>query len=430
VRREAAEPHVKRKLKGVIFRMSAKKTLIATIATVTVLVAVLSTTYYIPGETATVPASSEAGLEQALTSPDYLAAAQQREEAATAGTEPETGEDAGVFEGAQDDLNQDAAEGTAHDDEEEEEEPPSAIVTITISAAGDVTLGGDPRGSNQFMREFERNEQDHSHFLRNVKHIFDADDLTIVNLEGTLTEATAHMNKTYVFRGPPHFAKILSSSGVDAVTLANNHSIDFLELGYQDTADALEAEGIAYFGNDFNTILEIKGIRVGLFGFRFWENNQWNRNQITSAIKDLQERGAQLIIAYFHWGIESASTPSAYQRTLGRFTIDSGADLVLGAQPHVLQAIEEYNGKNIVYSLANFCFGGNNNPTDQDTFIFQQTFTFDDGELQDTNETNIIPVLISSERWRNNFQPIVAEGDVAQRILQRLQTYSDRFAAG
>jgi len=305
-----------------------------------------------------------------------------------------------------------------------EPEPPSTLVTLTISAAGDVTLGGDPRGSNQFIREFERNNSDHSIFLRNVRHIFEDDDLTIVNLEGALTEAIAHRDRKFVMRGPPHFSKILSSSGVDVVSLANNHTIDFFEKGYQDTVQALEAEDIEYFGGDFNTIIEIDGIRVGLFGFCIWYETRNTRSDITAAIDDLLGRGAQLIIAYYHWGMEREYMPMKYQRDIGRFTIDSGADLVLGTHPHVLQGIEIYNGKNIVYSLANFCFGGNNHPTDQDAIIFQQTFTFDDGKLQDTNETNIIPVLISSERYRNNFQPIIAEGADAERILQRLDTYS------
>ena len=317
------------------------------------------------------------------------------------------------------------AEGCA--DDAAEQEPPSTIVKLTISAAGDVTLGGDPRFNNLFIRDFGLHERDYGAFLRNVSHIFEEDDLTIVNLEGPLTEAVAHLDKGYVFRGPPHFSKILSSSGVDAVTLANNHIKDFHERGYRDTVEALEAEGVSYFGNEFNTIVEINGIKVGLFGSLMWYDGKDNRKRIAAAIEDLRQRGAQLVIAYYHWGEEGSNVPSAYQRTIGRFTIDSGCDLVLGSHPHVIQGIEEYKGKNIVYSLANFCFGGNNNPADKDTIIFQQTFTFDEGALQDTNETNVIPVRVSSDRSRNDFMPTVAEGEDAERILQRLQDYSDKL---
>ena len=309
--------------------------------------------------------------------------------------------------------------------EPEEPEPECNIVTITISAAGDTTLGGDSRrlGYQQFMNIF--NSNGHEFFFYNVRDIFAESCLAIVNLEGTLTYATEHMDKEFVFRGPPHFARILSYGAVDVVTIANNHTIDFLDQGYLDTIDALEAVGVAYFGNEFNTILEVNGIKVGLFGFRIWEISAHNRNRIEDAILDLRNRGAQLVIAYHHWGTENSNMASEIQRTIGRFTIASGADLVLGAHPHVIQGIEQYQGRYIVYSLANFSFGGNSNPSDQDTFIFQQTFSFYNGELLDYNETNIIPVLISSTRAYNNFQPTVAEGADAERILQRLETYSE-----
>jgi len=316
-------------------------------------------------------------------------------------------------------------------DEEEEEEPeeeyePCTIVTITISAAGDTTLGGDPRGMGMFIREWENNDQDYSFFFREVRHIFEESDLSIVNLEGTLTYATvARENATFTFRAPPHFAQILSEGAIDAVTLANNHSRDFLERGYRDTIEALEAVGVARFGNGYNIIKEINGINVGLFGLSIWGDWRENRDSITRAINDLENRGAQLIIAYFHWGVELANMPSHYQRVMGRFTIDSGAHLVLGAHSHVLQGIEVHDGRNIVYSLANFSFGGNNNPADHDTMIFQQTFTFDDGVLQDTNDINIIPAFISSDRTRNNFQPILAVGEDAERILERVRLYSE-----
>ena len=306
-------------------------------------------------------------------------------------------------------------------------EPTCNIVTITLSAAGDTTLGGDRRwaGYNAFMREFENSGRDHSHFLRNIAHIFYESCLSIVNLEGTLTYATEHMDKPFVFRGPPHFAQILSSSHVDAVTISNNHTIDFGQRGYDDTVEALRAEDIVYFGNEFKTIMEVNGIKVGMFGYRIWRDTAENRNRIRAAITNLQDRGAQLVIAYFHWGVERENRPEQYQINIGRYAIRNGADLVLGAHPHVVQGIEEYMGRFIVYSLANFSFGGNANPPDQDSFIFQQTFSFYDGVLLPDSEKNVIPIFVSSVRYRNDFQPTVAEGADAERILARIERYSE-----
>ncbi|MCL2372699.1 MAG: CapA family protein [Defluviitaleaceae bacterium] len=306
-------------------------------------------------------------------------------------------------------------------------EPPTPdIVTLTLSAAGDVTLGGDSRwaGYHAFMREFANSGNDHSHFFRNIAHVFRDSDLSIVNLEGTLTYATYHMDKQFVFRGPPHFARILSSSYVDVVTIANNHTIDFFDRGYNDTRAALTAEGIRYFGNEFNTIMEINGILVGMFGYRVWDDSANNRNRIQASIDYLQNSGAQLIIAYFHWGVERNNHPEQYQRNIGRFAIRQGVDLVLGAHPHVIQGIEQYMGRHIVYSLANFSFGGNANPPCQDSFIFQQTFSFQDGQLRPYDDTYIIPVFVSSVRGRNDFTPTIATGTDGERILGRIAEYS------
>jgi len=306
-------------------------------------------------------------------------------------------------------------------------EPPGIVTTITISAAGDVTLGGDSRwlGYHYFMRVFEENNRDFSYFLRNVRHIFEASDLSIANFEGTLTYETAHMDLPFVFRAPPSFARILTYGAIDVVTVANNHTGDFFEVGYQDTLAALRAENIAYFGNDKNLIMDVNGIQVGLFGFLMWYDSPEHRANIVSAIEDLRERGAQLIIAYYHWGIMHENLAAQYQRDLGQFTIRQGADLVLGSHPHVIQGIERYDGRFIVHSLADFCYGGHSHPPDQDTFIFQQTFTFIDGVLQHTEDINIIPVMMSSVREFNNFQPTVADSNDAQRIKERLRTYSD-----
>jgi len=412
-------------MKGVII-LSVKIKAIA--AAALIISAVLLCGCAVPGGAAAPPESSDPAAESTGSEVIVIFPSKSPEESPeNASAEPSGGDaggadaESGVEEGAQEPNPESESEP------EPELEPPSTIVTITISAAGDCTLGGDPRYANRLVREFESNENDHSIFLSNVRHIFEADDLTIINLEGPLTERTSHLDKGYVFRGPPHFAKILSSSGVEAVTLANNHSKDFLDAGYADTVEALEAEGVGYFGFEYNTIMEIKGIKVGLFGYNMWYDGADNRKRIESSIADLREQGAQLIIAYFHWGTELSTSPDAYQRPIGRFAIDSGADLVLGSHPHVLQGIEVYKGRNIVYSLANFCFGGNNNPADKDTMIFQQTFTFDEGVLLDANEINIIPARVSSVNTHNDFRPTVAEGEEAERIIEKVRTLSERL---
>jgi len=171
--------------------------------------------------------------------------------------------------------------------------------------------------------------------------------------------------------------------------------------------------------------MEVNGIKVGMFGYRIWQDTAENRNRIRTAIANLQYRGAQLIIAYYHWGVERENMPEQYQINIGRYSIRNGADLVLGAHPHVIQGIEEYMGRFIVYSLANFSFGGNSNPPDQDSFIFQQTFSFYNGVLMPDIDKNVIPIFVSSVRYRNDFRPTIAEGADADRIMARIERYSE-----
>jgi poly-gamma-glutamate synthesis protein (capsule biosynthesis protein) len=134
------------------------------------------------------------------------------------------------------------------------------------------------------------------------------------------------------------------------------------------------------------------------------------------------------VIASCHWGIEGDHYPNDYQQTLAHKIVDWGADLVVGTHPHVLQGVEEYNGKIILYSLGNFCFGGNRNPTDKDTAIYQQTFTFVDGVLQEDISADIVPCKISSTDSVNDFQPTVATGDRKQSIIEKMNEYSKSYS--
>ena len=132
------------------------------------------------------------------------------------------------------------------------------------------------------------------------------------------------------------------------------------------------------------------------------------------------------LIAYVHWGTEDEDMYNSTQTEHGKEFLKSGADIVIGGHPHVLQGIETYKGRNIVYSLGNFCFGGNSSPSDMDTMIYQQTFTIDADGVKKDNVTNIIPCSISSAAYDgyNNYQPTPAEGDEATRILGKINERS------
>ena len=305
------------------------------------------------------------------------------------------------------------------------------LTKFTISAAGDCTLGTDEKYGyiGSFMHEFEVQNRDYSYFFGGVRDIFRRDDLTIVNLETPLTNATQSAEKEFAFKGLPEFTNILTEGNIEAVNLANNHTRDYLQQGYEDTMRYLSEANIAFFGEGITSIIEVKGIKVGLLGHAGWNDSAETRKKVKNNIDKLKEDGAQLILATFHWGTERANYPNAAQKNLARYAIDCGADLIIGHHPHVLQGIDEYKGKMIIYSLGNFSFGGNKNPSDKDTMIFQQTFTFANGLLHDDKEIKIIPCLVSSVKNRNDYRPTTAENEDFERIRNRIITYSAEYSS-
>ncbi|MEG0549474.1 MAG: CapA family protein, partial [Coprobacillus sp.] len=139
------------------------------------------------------------------------------------------------------------------------------------------------------------------------------------------------------------------------------------------------------------------------------------------------KKQSDIVLIYFHWGTERSYYPDQVQKDFAHFAIDNGADLVLGSHPHVIQGIEKYKEKYIAYSLSNFCFGGNKNPQDKDTFIYQQTFNFEGNKLLSIDNPNIIPCSISSQNNVNNYQPTPSRGADAERIKNKLENISQKL---
>lgn len=326
-----------------------------------------------------------------------------------------------------DDSSTDNTDDTSKDSQEETTtpEPTAEPVSITVSMVGDCTLGTDVNfDQSTSFDAFYQMKNDPGYFFQNVKDIFTADDLTVANMEGTLTTSNDRQQKTFAFKGNPSYTEILTQGGVEATNLANNHSHDYGDQSYEDTIQYLEAAGITTFGYDRTAVMDVKGIKVGLIGIYELKDGLGRQQQVIDTIQEVKDQGAQVIIVSFHWGTEKSNIPDDIQKTLAHLAIDQGADLVVGHHPHVLQGIEKYQGKNIVYSLGNFCFGGNKNPSDKDTMIFQQIFTVENGELVEDDVTNIIPCSLSSESGYNNYQPMVLEGSEKERVLQKIEEFS------
>ena len=293
------------------------------------------------------------------------------------------------------------------------------ITTLTISAAGDCTLGTEESFGYEgtFPAAWDGAGGDGSVFLAGVQPIFAHDDLTVVNLEGPLTTRGERQDKTFAFRGDPAYVELLKSGSVEAATLANNHSYDYDSDGYWDTFKVLGDNGILPFGYEESQLVTVKGIPVGLVGINALEGGA--PDQLLAELEKLKDRGARLVVVYFHWSSELETRPDEDQVYLAHMAIDQGADLVLGAHPHVIQPVETYKGKTICYSLGNFCFGGNSNPRDKDTFIYQQTFRFQKGHLLGADPGKVIPCRISSTPDWNDYRPTLVEGEEAERVKEK-----------
>lgn len=302
--------------------------------------------------------------------------------------------------------------------------------TVKVTFAGDCTLGTDEafNQATSFNAAFMA-KSDPSWFLANVEPIFADDDLTIVNMEGTLTKATERQDKTFAFKGDADFAKVFSTSSVEAASIANNHSYDYGQQSRDDTIAALKAEGIEPFGYNTIAYMDVNDVKVALIGTNALSDYDGTDQDMIDHIHEARDAGAQLVLVYVHWGVEREYVPRENERSIGHAAIDAGADLVVGSHPHVVQGWEVYEGRYVVYSLGNFCFGGNSNPQDKDCMIFQQTFTVNGNDVAKNDDVDFIACSISSSSSTNNYQPTPATGSEKERIDKKIQDSTDKIAA-
>ena len=313
------------------------------------------------------------------------------------------------------------------------------VRTITISAVGDCTLGRSH--VMDYYKSFDHvyDKMGRAYFLKNVASIFRSDDLTIANLEGVLSESAKRRStffrqkkgkidrKQYSHLGRPEYARILTKGGVDVVSFANNHNIDYGRQGFSDTVDACASCGLGICYYDTVVRREIQGLTVGVLSVDATYCSREVAEEFLRAGMAELNRDCDLTVVCMHWGENYKKKASREQVELGHLCIELGADLVLGCHAHILQGIERYKGRYIFYSLANFCYGGRLIPKDVDTVIAQQTFTFVDGELQIDDNVRLIPCWMSGREDLNDYSPVVKTGEEAGRILKTINSRSKRF---
>ena len=202
-----------------------------------------------------------------------------------------------------------------------------------------------------------------------------AADLAVVNLETAVTTRGTPEPKEFHFRAPPAAYEAVRAAGVDAVSIANNHALDYGRVGFADTLDAAAAAGVPVFGGGRTIdeayaplILTVRGVRVAIVGFsqihtlaESWKAGPatpgialaWDVPRAVAAVKAARER-ADLVVVFNHWGTERESCPNANQQSFAAALADAGADMIIGAHAHVLQGDGWLGRTYVAYGLGNF----------------------------------------------------------------------------
>lgn len=276
--------------------------------------------------------------------------------------------------------------------------------------------------------------------FRYVASILSDGDIAIANLECPLSTKGAKLaQKDVTFRGRTSAAIGIKNSGIDVVSLANNHALDCGPEALEDTISLLDKHDIGHSGAGMNINEAVKAAyfqagekkdkTVAFLAFTplipagFYPGKQRagiaparpNIELVTNAIKEARKK-ADFVFCSFHWGVEYQDYPVQNQIDLGRLSIDSGADLVLGHHPHVIQGIELYKGKLIIYSLGDFVFDHFSRKTGE-AFILKCNVS-----QEKTLSATMIPVYLTSYG-----QPRVVHGAEADVILNRLSKISTKF---
>ena len=294
--------------------------------------------------------------------------------------------------------------------------------TVRMTFLGDCTLGGEEKTRNLYRGFYQTIDREGVEYpFRNLAVLTASDDLTVANLECVLSDRElTKVMKTYNFKGPTAYTEILKAGSVECVTLANNHSHDYDNAGYQDTKTALEGAGVAYFGTDTAAVWRNEeGLMIGFLGVSGSLSGK-RAKEYEKKAEALRAAGCAAVITVMHAGTEYASEPDGYQQQIVKRAIQCGTDLIIGHHPHVVQGWEIRDGVPVVYSLGNCVFGGNLNPRDHDALVVRAELSFLEGEL-----TGIVlrfyPISVSGETGWNNFSPVLLEGTDADRVLKKME---------
>lgn len=305
----------------------------------------------------------------------------------------------------------------------------SSSDTLNITLVGDLFLG------NWIEKYIQK---DPSYPYLHIASILEQSDLLIGNLEAPLSlKGEVYVAKTYTLHCHPQTVQVLKAGGFDAVTLANNHIMDFGPSALMETIAVLTEHNIKYAGTGADikqartpAYLEKCGFKIALLAYNNTLPLEFNASDSTPGTApgrweyietDIKKAkaAADIVIVSFHWSAELLKEPKPYQRSLARLSIDSGADLVFGHHPHVIQGIEIYKNRVIAYSLGNFIFSSYSKKV-KDSIILQVRMTKDGPQA-----VTIFPINVNNHQVV--FRPKPLSGADATVALEELSALSSKF---
>jgi poly-gamma-glutamate synthesis protein (capsule biosynthesis protein) len=288
------------------------------------------------------------------------------------------------------------------DAQEETETAQEQTTPIVLGFAGDVNFDEDSKPVAKYDSEQKGILGGLSSDL--VEEMKAADIMMLNNEFAYSKRGTEIKEKSYTFRADPSRVNILHEMGVDIVSLANNHALDFGQEALLDTFTTLDDDKIDYIGAGENMdrakapiyytlgdkkIAYLAASRV-IYAMDWYATDTrpgmigtYDPALLIEGIKEAA-KNSDYVVVYVHWGVERTNYPEKYQKTMAKQYIDAGADVVIGCHPHVLQGIEFYKGKPIAYSLGNFWF---NNTSIESAML--KVYLDPDGTMR----TQLLPVM-------------------------------------
>ena len=311
----------------------------------------------------------------------------------------------------------------------------AADTIVTLTFTGDCTIGSEEKKKDrEDSFDAYAAREGYEYFFRNFYDLFSADDCTVINLEGVLSDhkAEERVKKTYRFRGKEEFVQVLISGSVELAGIANNHISDYSAQGMKRTIETLEKAGIGWARAADPYVLEKDGIRIWFFSVDYSLHNSIGTS-LKKRVTELKESGdANAVVIMYHNGNEYDARHEVRQERVGNEYIDAGADLVIMHHPHVVQGIRIRNNRTIMYSLGNFVFGGNTEVrsdmyrgirevTSLYAIVPQVKLHFSDSGAYLGQQVVIYPAYTSAIAPQNNYQPFRLTEEQAEPVLDAIR---------